>query len=137
MDSAFRLLGRDFCAVVREFRHFPCHRVSMAQAPCRGRGGGLQEGSRRPCRSPALTPAHIVQQVLAVREDHPAWGGRKIHWRLKGQGHAKPPAPSTITDILRRAGRLGERQKTICVRRFEKAFPNQCWQVDFKGHYAT
>ena len=57
-----------------------------------GGKGGLQEGSRRPCRSPSLTPAHIVQQVLAVREEHPAWGGRKIHWRLKGQGHAKPPA---------------------------------------------
>jgi len=98
---------------------------------------GLQEFSRRPCRSPALTSPRVVQEVLAVREEHPAWGGRKIHWRLKGRGHANPPAPSTITDILRRAGRLGEREKTISVRRFEKAFPNQSWQVDFKGHYAT
>jgi len=79
----------------------------------------------------------MVQAVLAVRDQHPAWGGRKIHWRLKALGHAKPPAPSTITDILRRAGRLGEQEKTRCVCRFEKAFPNQCWQVDFKGHYAT
>jgi len=120
--------------------HFGICRVTgykWRRRHAQGGEAGLQELSRRPRHCPTLTSAHVVHEVLAVRDEHPAWGGRKIHWRLKDQGHANPPAPSTITDILRRAGRLGEQQKTTSVRRFQKAFANQCWQVDFKGHYAT
>src|ERR1700758_762753 len=67
---------------------------------------GLQERSRRPHSSPARTPPEIEARVLAMRAEHPAWGGRKIHWALKPEGLAEPPAPSTITDILRRGGVL-------------------------------
>jgi transposase InsO family protein len=56
---------------------------------------------------------------------------------LQDQGVAAPAA-STITEILRRAGRLdgpgtGERRDWV---RFEHAQPNDLWQMDFKGHFA-
>ena len=98
---------------------------------------GLHELSRRPQCSPTITPAPIQQQVLAVRDLHPTWGGRKIHWSLKHQDCQQVPAASTITAILRRTGRLSPDTPSPAVRRFEKAFPNESWQVDFKGHHAT
>lgn len=96
---------------------------------------GLAEVSRRPVMSPRLTPASVEAAVLEVREQHPAWGGRKIAAVLKRRG-LTPPAPSTITDILRRHGVPlgtfgGGAQPFI---RFEHPQPNDLWQMDFKGH---
>ena len=68
--------------------------------------GGLHDRSRRPQRSPGQTPARMEHAVLALREAHPAWGGRKIHARLRALAHRVVPSPSTITAILRRQGRL-------------------------------
>jgi transposase InsO family protein len=99
--------------------------------------GGLEERSRRPLSSPQETPAELVRRVLAVRAAHPAWGGRKIRRVLQDEGSVAPAA-STITEILRRAGKLdgpraGEARDWV---RFEHAAPNDLWQMDFKGHIA-
>jgi transposase InsO family protein len=98
---------------------------------------GLEERSRRPHVSPSQTPGELAAQVLAVRAEHPAWGGRKIRRVLEAQGLAAPAA-STITEILRRAGQLdgpgaGEPRAWT---RFEHDQPNDLWQMDFKGHVA-
>jgi transposase InsO family protein len=98
---------------------------------------GLDERRRRPLTSPGRTGAELEEQVLEVRSAHPTWGGRKIRRVLQDQGVAAPAA-STITEILRRAGRLdgpgtGERRDWV---RFEHAQPNDLWQMDFKGHFA-
>jgi transposase InsO family protein len=100
-------------------------------------GSGLAERSRRPLRSPKQTPEALVAQVLAVRASHPTWGGRKIRRVLQNEGRAAPTA-STITEILRRAGKLdgpgaGEVRDWS---RFEHEEPNDLWQMDFKGHFA-
>ena len=64
---------------------------------------GLSELSRRPRGSPRTTPAAIEAAVMAVRAEHPAWGGRKIAAVLRRQG-LEAPSPSTVTQILRRHG---------------------------------
>jgi len=99
---------------------------------------GLHDRSRQPHHSPGQTPARMEQAVLAVREAHPAWGGRKIHARLRVLGHRAVPSPSTITMILRRQGRLelGEPASHQAWQRFEHETPNSLWQMDFKGHVA-
>jgi len=99
---------------------------------------GLFERSRRPGSSPEQTPACVEQQVLAVRTEHPCWGGRKIRRVLETEGLVDPPSASTITEILRRHGRLdgprtGEPRAWV---RFEHPEPNDLWQMDFKGHFA-
>ena len=73
--------------------------------------------------------------MVAIREEHPAWGGRKIQKTLD---QADPPSPSTITAILRRHDRLdGPGAGEACAwTRFEHAAPNDLWQMDFKGHFA-
>lgn len=67
---------------------------------------GLHDRSRRPHHSPAQTAGRLEHAVLALRDAHPAWGGRKIHARLQALAHRVVPSPSTITAILRRQGRL-------------------------------
>ena len=64
-----------------------------------------QEQSRRPHNSPKQTGSQTEQQVLAVRDKHPAWGGRKIA-RILQREHGIHIAPSTITSILHRNGRI-------------------------------
>ncbi len=98
---------------------------------------GLHDRSRRPAHSPHRTPPTLERAVLAVRSDHPAWGGRKIGARLRTLRHRDVPAASTITAILRRHGRLDpdESAKHRAVQRFEAAAPNDLWQMDFKGHF--
>ena len=71
----------------------------------------LCDQSRRPHASPARTEAAMEALVLKVRDAHPAWGARKITRCLERDG-VRPPAPSTVHEILRRhspghcAGRL-------------------------------
>jgi transposase InsO family protein len=100
---------------------------------------GLRDRSRKPHTSPARTPAHVEHALLAVRDEHPAWGGRKLKRVLKEQGYEPQPSPSTVTAILRRHHRLNpaESAKHKAWQRFEHDAPNRLWQMDFKGHFAT
>jgi transposase InsO family protein len=102
-----------------------------------GHGESLADQSRRPARCPTQTPPPLEQQVLQLRGEHPAWGGRKIHTRLKVLGVPSVPAPSTITDILRRHGLIDpqEAAKHAPFVRFEHPCPNDLWQMDFKGQF--
>src|SRR5688572_25350296 len=92
--------------------------------------------SRRPHTSPWRTTREMEERVLALRADHPAWGGRKLHHALARQGMVHPPAPSTITAILRRHGLLTPEPAPRDFLRFERAAPNELWQMDFMGHRA-
>jgi transposase InsO family protein len=98
---------------------------------------GLRDRSRRPRRSPARTSGEVEAQVLCVRDAHPSWGARKIAKILSHQGVSEVPAPSTITAILARHGRISEEEslKRKAFTRFERARPNELWQMDFKGHF--
>jgi transposase-like protein len=96
---------------------------------------GLADRSRRPQCSPAPTDSVMEGLVLAIRDAHPAWGGRKIRHRLQDLGHQAVPSASTITAILRRNGRI-EAAASAAHKRFERfarAAPNELWQMDYKG----
>jgi transposase InsO family protein len=94
----------------------------------------LADHSRRPRSSPGQTSLEVEARILALRDEHPAWGGRKLHHRLVAQGVADVPAPSTITAILRRHGLLAPDPPPRDFVRFEHAAPNDLWQMDFMGH---
>jgi transposase InsO family protein len=99
-------------------------------------GSGLEDRSRRPIHSPSQTEPVVASQVLALRAAHPAWGGRKLRRRLEDQGVGGVPAASTITEILRREGKLSAPgSATVPFQRFERTRPNELWQMDFKGHF--
>jgi transposase InsO family protein len=100
---------------------------------------GLADRSRRPQRSPARTGAALERLALAVRDAHPAWGGRKIRRRLQDLRHQPVPSASTITAILHRNGRIEGAASASHkpFERFERVAPNELWQMDYKGHFAT
>ncbi len=100
---------------------------------------GLADRSRRPRRSPRRTAEAAESEVLRIRaESNNAWGGRKIAHVMEREGAAVVPAASTITEILRRHGKLQQRasEHPGPYQRFERAQPNELWQMDFKGDFA-
>jgi transposase InsO family protein len=94
----------------------------------------LADRSRRPQHSPGRTESALEARVLAVRDAHPAWGARKIACWLEQRGIAAP-AISTVHAILARHGRIVPPAGGAPAKgRFERAAPNDLWQMDFKGH---
>lgn len=104
----------------------------------RAQGGvGLMDRSRRPLHSPGKMDADMEQKIVQLRQERPVWAGRKLRRRLQDLGHAGVPAASTIQEVIRRNGLLSEdRQSSKPFVRFEHPFPNDLWQMDFKGHFA-
>ena len=97
-------------------------------------GEELSDRSRRPHSSPSRTDAAVEQSILAVRDQHPAWGARKIAAALLRHG-VVCPAESTVHEILKRNGRIvAPPGGAAAHQRFEKPAPNLLWQMDFKGH---
>ncbi len=98
---------------------------------------GFADRSRKPMTSPNKTSQIMEEAVLSIREQHPAWGGRKIRKRLQTLGWTGIPAASTITAILQRRGCINpvESLKHKPWQRFEADVPNDLWQMDFKGHF--
>jgi transposase InsO family protein len=118
-------------------RHFSISRKTGYKWLDRARAEpACTDRSRRPHTSPHTTPAAVAAAVLALRAAHPTWGGRKLHHALARQGVVQPPAPSTITAILRRHGLLTPEPEPRDFRRFAHAAPNDLWQLDFMGHRA-
>ena len=93
----------------------------------------LGDHSRRPRSSPRRTPEPLERLVLEAR-DRWGWGPRKLHALLRREGHA-PPAVRTVAAILTRHGRVAPppRPDDTPPQRFERASPNELWQLDFKG----
>jgi len=100
-------------------------------------GEGLRDRSRRPHTSPWRTEEATEAAVLGIRAaSNNAWGGRKIAWTLARDGLQPVPALSTITEILRRHHKLDRQAQHPGPHvRFERAEPNELWQMDFKGHF--
>ena len=98
---------------------------------------GLEDHSRRPHHSPSRTAAEMEEIVTKLRQKHPAWGGRKLEKRLLDLGQVGVPSPSTITAILQRHQLLDPKEsaKHQAFLRFERAAPNELWQMDFKGEF--
>jgi transposase InsO family protein len=99
---------------------------------------GLLELSRKPLKSPYQSPASIERKIIMLRKKKPTWGGRKIRAYLLAKGEKDMPATSTITNILHRNNLIIKNEKPEkAFERFEHPKPNDLWQVDFKGHFAT
>ena len=109
-------------------------RERAREAVAAGEPPELADRSRRPRASPGRTPPAVEAAVVARRDAHPAWGGRKRVPVLEREGWETVPAPSTVTEILRRHGRLPDPARPRhALLRFEAAEPNLVWQGDFMG----
>lgn len=97
----------------------------------------LEDQSKKPHHSKYKTDVKIEKLILDLRKQHKSWGGRKLKRRLEDLGHNNIPSATTIGNILKRNGVIGDeasRQATPFIR-FEHPNPNDLWQMDFKGWF--
>jgi transposase InsO family protein len=92
---------------------------------------GMEERSRRPLLSPRQVPAAIEERIVALREQRPDWGARKLVVLLAQQGVCLPYI--TVHRVLARRGLVRRNGSGRATQRFERERPNQLWQMDFKG----
>ena len=99
---------------------------------------GLEDRARRAQSSPGQTDETTAVQILALRREHPAWGARKLRKVLASEG-VKMPSVSTVQAVLRRSGLVTAEAsaRAKAWQRFERAEPNELWQMDVKGHCET
>lgn len=103
----------------------------------------LQERSRAPHRVPWAIARSQAEAILALRDQRPHWGPKKLHAKLCEQAPAQGwPAPSTIGDLLKREGRIRARRRrrraTPTPGPLAAAVaPNVVWCIDFKGWWRT
>jgi transposase InsO family protein len=93
----------------------------------------LQERSRRPQRSPRRTGEAHQARVVYWRQQT-SWGAKKLQVVLRErEGIALPVR--TIHHILERHGMIHPQAHAPAPQRFERAAPNELWQMDSKGKY--
>jgi transposase InsO family protein len=101
-------------------------------------GETYEDRSRRPLHAPSKTDAVMESKILQVRDAHPVWNARKIRRVLQNRGE-RPPAASTIGQVLKRNGRISDAASEAAQpwHRFEHPAPNDLSQIDFKGYIET
>jgi transposase InsO family protein len=101
---------------------------------------GLRDGSKRPKAFPGRSSPEIEEPIINLRKDNPEWGAKKIKKVLERDEILAPekiPSRPTITAIMKRNGLISKEksQQAEQLQRFERASPNELWQMDFKGHF--
>ncbi len=104
---------------------------------------GLEDRSRAPHRVAQATAEEVIDRLVTLRREHPHWGARKLVAKLQRRDASMHwPAPSTVTDILRRAGlvtaaRRRRRPMPVAQPFAAVAGANDTWCIDFKGWFRT
>jgi len=95
---------------------------------------GMKDRSRRPLHSPKKTAPDLESAVVSLRQSRPDWGAAKLARMLAGQNPPAPLPARTVHRILERNGLIAEGdRRRQATQRFQRANPNELWQMDFKG----
>jgi transposase-like protein len=99
-----------------------------------GAAGVMVERSRRPHRSPGQCPVEAAAAIVKLRKRYPDWGARKLHQILSQDTPGMALSLSTVQRTVSRTGLIHESDRHVpATQRFERASPNELWQMDFKG----
>lgn len=102
-----------------------------------------RERSRAPHTMPWAVSGVQREAILELRDRRPHWGPKKLRASLCAQApEQRWPAPSTIGDLLKRAGRIKARRRRPHAQPTASALtvavkPNVVWCIDFKGWWRT
>ena len=105
--------------------------------------GGLEERSRTPHRVAERIDARQGELILALKDQWPSWGPRKLLARLERDHPGDDwPAISTVGDFLSRRGLTGAPKRrgrgvTSLGPITQANSPNDVWSADFKGWFRT
>ena len=101
----------------------------------------LSDRSRRPVRYANQLPPQIESQIVALKQEKPHWGARKIRELLVRRlaGDVRIPAKSTIHAVLHRHGLVKglhrPRSRATGTPLSPGLAPNDLWCADFKGEF--
>lgn len=104
---------------------------------------GLGDLSRAPHGHPNRTDRAVAERIIAVRRERPTWGPKKlVAWLRDREPDVPWPAPSTVGDLLDRAGLVQRRKRRRRSAPWSQPLataehPNDLWCVDFKGWFRT
>ena len=108
-----------------------------------GEAVALNGKSRAPLNHPNATSCEMESAIIAVRQERPSWGPKKIAVVLARTWSADMiPSVSTIGDILKRNGlviprKIRQRSSPSSEPLVHATDCNVVWCVDFKGWFRT
>lgn len=98
---------------------------------------GLAERSRRPQCAGSHVDAAALEVLLALRNEHPNWGPRKL--LLVADKELKLPSHATLSRLFKERGlTLCKSKRRHRPEKYQSKYdnyygPNACWSVDYKG----
>lgn len=101
-------------------------------------GEALSDLSRAPKSLPGKTGAETESNIVTYRRKYPAIGAVKMRRIMENDGYTQLPSTRTFNEIFKRNGLITKESSEAATpyERFEKSYPNEMWQADFKGHFA-
>ena len=127
---------------MRRLRDQSQDRLQVAESVSgrRSEWGARDEPSARHC--PHRTEEAIERLILEERRKHRTWGPKKLQEILMVEHKMeRPPAKSTIVQILKRHGLVRKGRRKAGFYRIKRGdltepeHPNQVWAADFKGWF--
>ena len=99
-------------------------------------GESLADKSRAP-HNPKKISTETEKLIVDKRLEYPAFGAVKIRRILQNEGHIDLPCSKTINNIFHRNGLITKKASLAATpyTRFEKEYPNEMWQADYKGNF--
>ena len=99
---------------------------------------GLADRSHRPGSCPHQMPPVVEALVLELRRAHPFWGPHRLVVELRRKQVVPLPSESGVYRALVRAGVIDpqpRRRRREDWKRWERARPNELWQMDTVGGF--
>jgi transposase InsO family protein len=146
MDERLRFVARvlDGESMSEVCREFGISRKTGYKIFTRYKDQGLEaltDRSRRPVRYANQLPRQIESQIVALKQEKPHWGARKIRELLVRRlaGDVRIPAKSTVHAVLHRHGLVHgirrPRSRATGTPLSPGLGPNDLWCADFKGEF--
>lgn len=100
-------------------------------------GENLDDLSRAPKTHPNRTDPETEKKIVEYREKYPAIGALKMRKMMENEQHGELPSARTFNSIFKRNGLISKEASEAATpyQRFEKSYPNEMLQADFKGHF--
>lgn len=106
---------------------------------------GLRDQSHAPRSHPNLVEEATAERIIALRQEHPTWGPRKLRaWLSEREPRWQLPAASTVGELLKRRGLVVRRERQRRPDRTPHTTPlahaaasNDVWCIDYKGDFSV
>ena len=100
-------------------------------------GENLDDLSRAPKTHPNRTDPETEKKIVEYREKYPTIGALKMRKMMENEQHGDLPSARTFNSIFKRNGLISKEASEAATpyQRFEKSYPNEMLQADFKGHF--